>query len=209
MPSKPSLQACSKTRADVFIELQPDRRTTQQPRQQSLAHLDRFAPQIHTVEFEQVERAEYGWRAPPQHLKVRYAIVSGRDRLAVDQTRPDVEGGRSSCDQREPLGPVDAVSDQDIQLVGQLVWPFERAFPTSPKYTTDESGTDGAYSNPLAGAQHHRSEAVVLDFVKPARTGRRLGGGSREARLDEAHGVGRERRRNDTGFNSALISYAY
>src|SRR5436190_21300201 len=54
--------ACRVLIVDVLIELQPDRRTTQQPRQQSLAYLDRFAPQFHTIEFEQVERAQYGWR---------------------------------------------------------------------------------------------------------------------------------------------------
>jgi hypothetical protein len=32
-----------------------------------------------------------------------------------------------------------------VPLVGTLVQPFERAFPTSPKYTTDDSGTDGPF----------------------------------------------------------------
>jgi hypothetical protein len=90
---------------DVLIELQPDRRTTQQPRQRSFAYLDRFAPQIVTIEFEQVEGDEGHVPLPPaQQVEVPKPILilnpggspeSGRSSLWLKTINPN---GRQSRD---------------------------------------------------------------------------------------------------------------
>ena len=45
-------------------------------------------------------------------------------------------------------------------------------------------------------APGHQPEAVVLDFVNPVRAGRRLVGGGRQARLNEADRQGSQRRQH-------------
>jgi hypothetical protein len=45
-------------------------------------------------------------------------------------------------------------------------------------------------------ATGHEPEAVVLDFVNPVRAGRRLVGGGRQARLNEADRQGTQRRQH-------------
>jgi hypothetical protein len=64
MPSQPSAQACLKMIAPsarvVLVEGDALMGMTEKFRQDALALLDRRAPQVLAVEFEEVERAEHG-----------------------------------------------------------------------------------------------------------------------------------------------------
>src|SRR5262245_30219032 len=86
-------------------------------------------------------RETVSWVRIPLPPPDRFEIIYRRDRLAVDNAGPDIEGSGGDCDPRKAVRPVDAVSGQD--------------------------------PNPVAGAQDHRSVAVVFDLMKPAGAGRR------------------------------------
>jgi hypothetical protein len=104
MPSQPRAQACLNTTPpgsmNTLLSTKPDRLVAQQLRQLGLAILDRLAPQIAAVEFEQVEGAEGDAAIMPvsaKKLEVGEPVAVAGDRLAVDQAGAgDTEVGRQA-----------------------------------------------------------------------------------------------------------------
>src|SRR5262245_65761826 len=89
----------------VFAQLQGGLGMLEQLRQQGLARFDRLAPQIPSVELEQIEREQNDVLAPTGK-----ADVVACDRLAVDEAGAGTQERDRDGDHRVALAPIEAVS---------------------------------------------------------------------------------------------------
>jgi hypothetical protein len=82
------LQACRRTISPgMLVELQADLRPPQEPRERTLARLNRLAPHVPAVQLQQVEAPRKHVPVtvtPAQPLEDRQAAFITRHRLAVD-----------------------------------------------------------------------------------------------------------------------------
>ena len=121
-----------------------------------LALLDRPAPQILSVELDQVKGDKDGLSAmsvSPHELEHREALVIGDDRLAIDQERMARKGRNSRGGEREPACKIMTIASEE--------------------------------ANAGSIAPGHDAKAVVLDLVNPIRSGWRTLGRGRQAGLNK------------------------
>src|SRR5262249_41432437 len=142
-------------RYDMVVNLQPYRRFGEQPDQQHLAPLDALAPQVITIKLNEVEGVE-------EHAPVIAPVAQpAKHRQAII-----VPSDRLAIDQTR------------VRLEGIRGGGDQREAPGPVVPVASEQ----AHARSVAAHQH--SEAVVLDLVQPARTGR-LGGWAGQAGLAE------------------------
>ena len=136
----------------VLVETEPRRDTGEQAGERSLAHRERFAPQVLAVKLDQVEGVEEDARVVvpiADAVKARDPVLSARHRLSVDEAGARAQLGERLNDQRKAVGEVIARSAVEL--------------------------------HPLDFLPGDDAEAVVLDLVQPLLAGGRLRGRTGEA----------------------------
>jgi hypothetical protein len=162
MPSQPSAQAWLYDRtlaAEGLIESDTVVGQPQQPGQPALAILDRLTPDVLAVHLEQVERTE--------------------DRAGVGSMAADeIEDGQAA------VFADDSLAINDAGAKGQHFHRF-----SGEREPIGKVMAVGSYqANAAASAVRQDPEAVVLDLVNPARSGRRFIGRTRKARFERGKG---------------------
>src|SRR5262249_5768905 len=159
MPSRPSLQAWAKMVGPSPSKCSLKRRASfgQHTSKRGLAHFQRIAPQVVTLQFDQVECVDEDTvvvAVVGDEIEQSNARGIPSDSLALHNAGARAQAGERINDQREAAGEV---------IAGTAVEPHLRAV--------------------LAG---NDAEAVMLDLMQPLAAGRQLIGFGWKARRDEA-----------------------
>src|SRR6516165_10321860 len=94
---------------EVLVQTQPRKAPTQQARELRLARLQRLAPQILAIQFEEIEGVEEDMlarRLAPQPFEHREPVLIAGDRLAIDQAGTHLEPVNGLDDKRIAWCPV-------------------------------------------------------------------------------------------------------
>ena len=174
MPSHPSAHACLWMTAPLpvknLVEGDAAVRQPQQPGEPALAVLDRLAPDVFAVHFEEVERTQDRPRIGGRGRRMRSntARPPSSQTIASPSITHDRTGNSSiaAAARREAVRKVVAVA--------------------------------GEKPNVAPAPVRQDPEAVVLDLVNPGRTRRRLAGRSRQARIKAGKGLLRATRRRSS-----------
>ena len=144
----------------MLVERDPDLHAGQQPRQAGLALGQRQRPKVLAVELQQVEGLQDGSRTVPWRCKASKIATPSAPQTTASPSR---------------VNDCALILAAALAIAGIALGPVVAAA--------------GEQAHWLALAADDQPVAVVLDLVHPIGPGRRLGGASRDAGLDEAVGA--------------------